>query len=198
MAAGVATQQRAHRTRKRLLEATVRCLVERGFAGTTTTEVVRRAEVSQGALFKHFASKDVLLRETVDHLFDQLLDDYRNLFLELARSEDRLVDDAVDVLWTMFQTDRMKAVLTLYAGAHHDSSLRDALRPAVARHRANIRAVANELFASVGQKDQLDGIVRGAMATMHGAALLFPISGDETAALGFLRAAIGAALEGEN
>lgn len=189
-------QERARRTRRRLLDATVAVLVERGFAGTTTTEVVKRAEVSQGALFKHFESKAALMRATVDHLFDQLLDDYRKLVVDLARTE-RLVDDAVDVLVTMFQTDRMKAVLTLYGAAHHDASLRDALVPAVERHRANIRAVARELFGDVANDSTLDALVRGAMATMHGVALLSPISGGEPMAIGFLRAAIRAALEGD-
>ena len=57
-------QQRREETRGRLLAATQTALVERGYAGTTTTEVCRRAEVSQGALFKHFASKGELLAAT--------------------------------------------------------------------------------------------------------------------------------------
>ncbi|KAF0162581.1 MAG: TetR family transcriptional regulator, partial [Caulobacteraceae bacterium] len=50
-------QERRDRTRGALLDATVACLVERGYTGTTTLEVERRAEVSRGARIHHFATK---------------------------------------------------------------------------------------------------------------------------------------------
>ncbi len=54
--------------RARLLEATVECLVERGFAGTSTTLVSQRAGVSRGAQLHHFPTKDALVVAAVEHL----------------------------------------------------------------------------------------------------------------------------------
>ena len=62
-------QERRDSTRTRLLEATVECLVELGYARTTTLAVAQRAEVSQGALFKHFPTKAALLGAAVERLF---------------------------------------------------------------------------------------------------------------------------------
>ena len=54
--------------RLRLLEATVECLVERGFAGTSTTLVSERAGVSRGAQLHHFPTKNDLVVAAVEHL----------------------------------------------------------------------------------------------------------------------------------
>ena len=54
--------------RARLLEATVECLVERGFSGTSTTIVSERAGVSRGAQLHHFPTKNDLVVAAVEHL----------------------------------------------------------------------------------------------------------------------------------
>ena len=52
---------RTRAMRARLLEATVELLVERGFAGTSTTLVSERAGVSRGAQLHHFPTKNDLV-----------------------------------------------------------------------------------------------------------------------------------------
>ena len=54
--------------RARLLEATVECLVERGWSGTSTTVVSQRAGVSRGAQLHHFPTKNALVVAAVEHL----------------------------------------------------------------------------------------------------------------------------------
>src|SRR3954453_5835964 len=54
--------------RARLLEATVELLVEKGYAGTSTTLVSQRAGVSRGAQLHHFPSKQDLVVAAVEHL----------------------------------------------------------------------------------------------------------------------------------
>src|SRR6476619_3172232 len=56
--------------RARLLDATVECLVERGFGGTSTTLVSERAGVSRRAQLHHFPSKNDLVVAAVEHLTD--------------------------------------------------------------------------------------------------------------------------------
>ncbi|MHB1802402.1 MAG: TetR/AcrR family transcriptional regulator, partial [Actinomycetes bacterium] len=48
-------------TRRRILDATLLTLVERGHAGTTTLAVQRRAGVSRGALLHYFPTRADLL-----------------------------------------------------------------------------------------------------------------------------------------
>ena len=54
--------------RARLLDATVECLVERGWSGTSTTLVSERAGVSRGAQLHHFPTKNDLVLAAVEHL----------------------------------------------------------------------------------------------------------------------------------
>ena len=61
-------EERTRAMRLRLLEATVECLVERGFSGTSTTLVSERAGVSRGAQLHHFPTKNDLVVAAVEHL----------------------------------------------------------------------------------------------------------------------------------
>ena len=49
--------ERTTETRRRVLDAAVECLIDRGYAKTTVEEVARRAGVSLGAERHHFPSK---------------------------------------------------------------------------------------------------------------------------------------------
>lgn len=64
----VSQEERTRAMRARLLEATVDCLVERGFSGTSTTLVSERAGVSRGAQLHHFPTKNDLVVAAVQHL----------------------------------------------------------------------------------------------------------------------------------
>ncbi|MEM7138370.1 MAG: TetR/AcrR family transcriptional regulator [Myxococcota bacterium] len=55
-------QARARATVEVLLEATAQVLVERGYAGLTTTRIAERAGVSVGTLYQYFEGKAELVR----------------------------------------------------------------------------------------------------------------------------------------
>jgi len=63
-------QDRSRATQRRLLDATVDCLVEVGWAGTTTTLVAERAGVSRGAQLHHYPTKAALVVAALEHLVD--------------------------------------------------------------------------------------------------------------------------------
>ena len=60
--------ERSAETKERILEATLECLSEKGYAATSTNKVVRRAGVSRGALVHHFSSKSELVAAAAVHL----------------------------------------------------------------------------------------------------------------------------------
>ncbi|MGA5068986.1 ScbR family autoregulator-binding transcription factor [Streptomyces exfoliatus] len=62
----VAQQERAIRTRKCILEAAAAIFDKRGYESTTIAEVLERAEVTKGALYFHFPSKEDLARGVLD------------------------------------------------------------------------------------------------------------------------------------
>ncbi|MBH1934645.1 TetR/AcrR family transcriptional regulator [Streptomyces sp. AV19] len=62
----MAKQDRAIRTRRTILEAAAVVFDERGYEAATITEILARAEVTKGALYFHFASKEDLAHAVID------------------------------------------------------------------------------------------------------------------------------------
>jgi len=57
--------------RLQLIEATIRCVANRGLAETTISTVAREAGLSQGIINLHFKSKDGLLTATLRYIADE-------------------------------------------------------------------------------------------------------------------------------
>lgn len=141
--------ERRAATRGALLDAVLACLVERGYAGTTTTEICRRAGVSQGALFRHWDTKGELLVAAVEELFGRLFATIRDRMADVTAAEDR-VDAAVRALWELFQRPDLLAALELYVAARTDTDLRDALVRLEWDHEQRTRDLAEELLLPSG------------------------------------------------
>jgi AcrR family transcriptional regulator len=167
-------------TRQGLLDATVESLVEAGYAGTTTTEVCRRAGVSQGALFKHFASKAELVAAAAEHLFAHLVGEFERA-LPSAEPTTAGAAAAVRQLWSVFQQPRLHAAFELYNAARTDVELAASLAPIAARHAANVRAHARVLFpAAAAARPDFDAVVAVVVSAMQGAAF-GNLAGDDAA-----------------
>lgn len=65
-------QRQREETRERILEAATEAFAEKGFAGTSTREIARRAESNQGLITYYFRSKEDLWRASADRIFDGL------------------------------------------------------------------------------------------------------------------------------
>lgn len=64
--------ERTEATRGRLVATARRLFAEKGFAATSTEEILSEAAVSRGALYHHFASKTELFRATFEAVEDEL------------------------------------------------------------------------------------------------------------------------------
>lgn len=131
--------QRKQETRALLLDAALEQLVAAGLAGFTTTEVCRRAGLSQGALFKHFPSKAELLAAVAEHLFLQLRARFEAAFFALPKKK-RNVHGGLALLWAQMLDPRLAAAFELYTAARTDRELGVRLAPVVRAHVAQIEA----------------------------------------------------------
>jgi AcrR family transcriptional regulator len=66
--------ERTEATRARLIATARRLFAEKGFAGTSTEEILSEASVSRGALYHHFPSKTDLFQATFEAVEDDLTD----------------------------------------------------------------------------------------------------------------------------
>jgi AcrR family transcriptional regulator len=158
---------RSRAMRARLLEATVELLVERGFAGTSTTLVSERAGVSRGAQLHHFPTKNDLVVAAVEHITELRGAELAQAVERLPRGR-RRTRAVVEMLGDHFASPVFTAALELWVAARTDEALLAAVSPLEQRvgretHRLTVTALgADESRAGVRELVQatLD-LVRG-------------------------------------
>jgi len=173
-------QERREATRQALLDATVESLVEKGFAGTSTSVVCKRAGLSQGALFGHFASKNDLLVATAAQVNRSQLARLPEE-VKAARSQGRTseirdgvgkpaktqksqkaekagkarlesdhIDLAISALWELLGRPEMTALYELRLGARTDPTLRRRLAKQERLWERSVKDACGELFPDLG------------------------------------------------
>ena len=137
--------ERSRAMRHRLLEATIECLVEHGWSGTSTTLVSQRAGVSRGAQLHHFPTKNDLVLAAVEHLSLTRQEDVVGRADELAAGSGR-TRAVLEMLGELFTGPLFIAALELWVAARTDESLRAAVidleaRVGRAAHRHAVEAL---------------------------------------------------------
>lgn len=97
-------QDRADRTRALVIEETIRCIREDGFAAASTRRIIERAGVSSGVIQYHFGDREGLLTAVIDHALVTLAESMN----ELAEAVGGIVDTdermhaLAEAAWTVF------------------------------------------------------------------------------------------------
>jgi AcrR family transcriptional regulator len=173
----VPQEERTRLMRQRLLEATVELLVERGWSGTSTTLVSKRAGVSRGAQLHHFPTKNDLVLAAVEHLSD-----VRGR--ELARASDRLPSGArrtravLQMLAEHFTSPVFTAALELWVAARTDPHLLAALGPLEQRIGRDIHRRTVELLGVDESRPGTRELVQATLDLVRGLGLANTISDD--------------------
>ncbi|HME68421.1 MAG TPA: helix-turn-helix domain-containing protein [Myxococcota bacterium] len=174
--------ERTAETRVRVLNAALACLVDRGYAGTTTTAVAERAGVSRGAQLHHFRTRAALVAAAVEHLYAGLTADYEKAFANLAPGADR-VSAAIDLLWDTFLDLRLAAVLELFVAGRTDDELREQLAKVAARHRARVTELARATFpVAPPREEEFNGLLALVLDALQGMAVAQLVEPDEASA----------------
>jgi AcrR family transcriptional regulator len=133
----MAAQRRGEETRGRILQAAAECFALHGYDATGVAEICRRAEVSKGALYHHFPSKQALFLELVDRWLAGLDEQ-----LEVARAEAATVPEGLltmaDMVQQVFQqaSGQLPIFLEFWAQAAHDPAVWQATMAPYRRYRA--------------------------------------------------------------
>jgi AcrR family transcriptional regulator len=136
-------RERSRATQQRLLDATVDCLIEHGWSGTTTTLVAEKAGVSRGAQLHHYPTKAALVLAAVEHLAARRAEEIR---AEAAALPVRRLDRAVALLAAAFTGPLYVAALEVWIAARTDPPLRAALVPLEARVGRELHRLAVDLL----------------------------------------------------
>jgi AcrR family transcriptional regulator len=120
--------ERREQTKTALMDATIDCLVEIGYARTSVQEICARAGVSKGAMQHHFAAKADLMAAAVAHLTMKLKAQLAQSMATLPGGPDG-IPAAIDLLWEGYSGTLSTAVTELWVAARTDPELRAAIRP---------------------------------------------------------------------
>jgi AcrR family transcriptional regulator len=119
---------RRAQTRARLLDSTVQCLIELGYAGTTTPVVCERARLSRGALLHHFPTKIELVIAAVAHLAARTGEKIRARAPSSAgATRAGRLDASLELIWQSFSGPLFYAALELWVAARTDAELHEHL-----------------------------------------------------------------------
>lgn len=157
------------------MEAAIDCLVEYGYAGTSTTLVSERAGVSRGAQLHHFPSKADLLYAAVQHLTELRKQELLDRAADLAPGDRRAV---LGMLADIFTSPVFDAALELWVAARSDDELRTTIAPF---ERRIGRQTHRMTVAALGADESIPGVrelVQGTLDLVRGLGLANALSND--------------------
>ena len=126
--------ERRASSRAKLIDATLACLAERGYAGASLPEIVRRAGLSNGGLWRHFQSKADLLAAASLEAEARLLSASRRPVpddtLSTEKGPGERVEAVIDQMLRWAEEPSMFAIIELMLASRGDEELRRALEDA--------------------------------------------------------------------
>jgi AcrR family transcriptional regulator len=191
--------ERSATTRQALLDATIACLVEDGYANTTTSRVAERAGLSRGAHLHHFQTRQALLAAAMNHLAERRGERLLEAAEALPAGPGR-VAEGLDLLWEGYASPLYQAALDLWTHARTDPELRERLALVERDLDRQTLRLSRTLFGELAEQPGFDRTIEMAAATMRGLALLdtlHPGAGRNRRQWPFCRARLVALLEAD-
>ncbi|MGN6605742.1 MAG: TetR/AcrR family transcriptional regulator [Jatrophihabitans sp.] len=115
-------EERSTATRERLLDATIDCLIEFGYAGTTVARIADRAGVTRGAQVHHYPTKADLVLAALRHLVAKQVQASVDELPRLQRTND-IVGATLEMLWRIHRGPLFAAIVELWVAARTDPEL---------------------------------------------------------------------------
>ncbi|MCM2425275.1 TetR/AcrR family transcriptional regulator [Streptomyces sp. RKAG337] len=180
-------QDRSRATRRKLLEAAVSCLAERGWSGSTVAAVAERAGVTRGAAQHHFPTREDLFTAAIEHVAEEWLDAVRERARALPRDGASRTRAVVDMLVGVYTGPLFRAALHLWVAAADEEQL----RPRVNALEARIGREAHRLAVEFLDADEsVEGVRESVQATLdmaRGLGLANLLSDDSARRAGIVR-----------
>ena len=164
--------ERRAATHTALLDAAIDCLVEYGYAKTTTRRIAERAAVTPGALQHHFASKMALLGELVGHIRARTMSEVFAEGVPSTGSIRKRHELLLDRMWHIYRGPLFTALIELAIGARTDPEL---LQHIAGSHdeMSRLNAMATPiLFPEHAERAELVPLIVSGQSTMRGLALM--------------------------
>ena len=168
-------QQRREDTISRLLDASIATIVEVGYARASAKTIAQRAEVSDGALFRHFPTMGDLMAATAHEAGRRQLEEAAKRIADIP-SDKPAVEEVLAIIRDLTGNSTNTVMHELMVAARTDERLRDTLQSVMTAYIAKIYEAAR----SVPSADEIEAfgeenftaLVAVLINTFDGAAML--------------------------
>lgn len=165
-------KERREGTIRKLLDAGKETLIEVGYSGASVQRVCERADVSQGALFRHFPTREAFMVAVGNDIGLAALKRYQKRFAAM-RSTQGDAEAAIRLLRDACRSKENQALYELMLAARTNEALRKELEPAARAYEQAILGLARVLLPDIAAAlgDSFDVLVTTVIATFDGEAL---------------------------
>ncbi|OWK27987.1 TetR/AcrR family transcriptional regulator [Sphingomonas mucosissima] len=160
---------RSASTRAKLIDATIACLFEQGYAATTTVAVARRARVSRGAMLHQFPTRVDLIIATAEHIVRDQDQRRRALLRSVPRGVERL-HAITQVAWETMNEPASLALTEIMLGSRSDPDLSSRIPSVMHDIEERLNSGPLEVTHDLGITDDraVQAMIRLHLAAMRG------------------------------
>jgi AcrR family transcriptional regulator len=151
-------EQRSAETRALLLDVTISCLAELGYAKTTAQVIADRAGLSRGAQLHHFGTRAHLVTAAMEHLFERGTQEFRAALTSMPEGTDPVVH-AFDVIWKIMSGTTGRAYMELAWASRSDPELHRTMIEANRRNDEQVDAIFRDLFGDSPEASEYYDII---------------------------------------
>ncbi|GFG53876.1 TetR family transcriptional regulator [Mycolicibacterium agri] len=166
-------QQRREDTIARLLDASIATIIEVGYARASAKVIAQRAEVSDGALFRHFPTMSDFMAATAEEAGRRLIELGLRKVAEIPGGKPTL-EQALTILRDVTVDPTNTVMYELAVAARTDEKLRDTLRDVMTLYiktiQETVRPSLPEEFEAAGDAEFLARLAL-VLSSFNGAAL---------------------------
>ena len=124
--------EKSQMTRASILEATVQCLVQIGYAQTTTEKIASQAGLSRGAMTHHFKSRALVFNAAARYIIEKRAEEYERLIGGISVAPGTLptekhMRETLTVCHQYYASPTFVALHELLRGARTDKALKRAM-----------------------------------------------------------------------
>jgi TetR/AcrR family transcriptional regulator, regulator of cefoperazone and chloramphenicol sensitivity len=162
-----APRKRGDDTRAKIIDETVRCIAEEGFAAATAKHVAERAGVTWGVIQYHFGDRNGLLMAVVDDGVARLLASLTSADVSELPLRQR-IEVVVDTAWSCYSSPTSMAAFEILRANRGGPSR---------RHLLEMNAAIGQLGRLITDDPANDGVAEVIWATLRGVVLAQMIVG---------------------
>ena len=167
-------QQRREETIARLLDASIDTIIDVGYARASAAVIAKRAQVSDGALFRHFPTMADFMTATAREVMRRQLEFVTSRVAEM--STEGALEAAVRIQWEATSNATNAVIFELMVAARTDEKLRAPMEAMLAEYAINIHETASAFpGADRFDEDMFATLVAIITNSFNGAALVRPV-----------------------